>query len=235
MKIRIISTILTIILTLALLCSCTPPTPQEPVLFTLRYSAGVGGIVQGEAEQTVEQGKDATAVTAVAASGYTFEKWSDDVTTTTRQDKTVQADITVIAQFKKGVIHKTTYIIQYHSTIGGTVQGELQQTVEQGKDATAVTAVANDGYEFDRWSDGVLTATRQDTNIYSNISATAIFQETGKSEPVSKTFSLNYNFGEADNKPEQLTVVENEPLNITLPIPTREHFTFQGKSLTNFL
>ena len=52
--------------------------------------------------------------------------------------------------------------VRYIDSIGGTVSGNQVQTVEVGETSTEVTAVADEGYEFEKWSDGVATAARAD-------------------------------------------------------------------------
>lgn len=209
-----------------MLGSCITP---ELTLFTLKYTTSEGGTIQGETTQSVYQGEDGTAVVAIADNGYEFTSWSDGITTPFRKETNVQQNITVTAQFQKiEPILPTEYTVKYVSSTGGSIQGQTEQTVEQGKDAMEVTAVANEGYEFVKWSDNVTTTTRQDKAINNNITITAIFKEIEKPEPLTKTYSLNYNFGEAEDKPEQITFVENEIESITLPTLTREHFTFHG-------
>ena len=68
-----------------------------------------------------------------------------------------------------------TYKITYSAGTGGTITGKANQKVKSGKNGTAVTAQANAGYAFDQWSDGVLTATRKETNVTAKISVTAQF------------------------------------------------------------
>ena len=67
--------------------------------FTLTYTAGEGGNITGESRQTVQYGESGTAVTAVPEEGYEFVRWSDGVTTATRTDDNVTADISVTAEF----------------------------------------------------------------------------------------------------------------------------------------
>lgn len=71
-----------------------------------------------------------------------------------------------------------TYSLYYSAGIGGKLTGELSQTLKMGMNGSAVTAIADDGYEFVEWSDGVKTATRQDVNVQGNISVTAQFRMT---------------------------------------------------------
>ncbi len=68
-----------------------------------------------------------------------------------------------------------TYTLTYTSLANGTINGVTPQIVKPGGSGTQVTAVANPGYRFVSWSDGVTTAARTDTNVTSNISVTATF------------------------------------------------------------
>ncbi len=84
-----------------------PPTdpddgpPPEPVMRTVTYTVNprFGGTITGDTEQTVEDGEDATEVTAVAADFYQFERWSDDSTNAARTDTAVTEDLTFEALF----------------------------------------------------------------------------------------------------------------------------------------
>lgn len=49
--------------------------------------------------------------------------------------------------------------------------------VNSGDDLAEVTAVTYKGYEFEKWSDGVKTATRRDTNVTADIDVQAIFKK----------------------------------------------------------
>ncbi len=138
--------------------------------YTLTYTAGAGGTIEGEAVQSVLGGDSGTAVTAVPNEGYAFVRWSDGVTTATRTDTDVAGNISVTAEFAS-LCHLT-----YVAGEGGTIEGETVQSVPVGGGGTAVTAVPNEGYAFVRWSDGVTTATRTDEDVASNISVTAEFE-----------------------------------------------------------
>ena len=138
--------------------------------YTLTYTAGAGGTIEGEAVQNVLGGDSGTAVTAVPNEGYAFVRWSDGVTTATRTDTDVAGNISVTAEFAS-LCHLT-----YVAGEGGTIEGETVQSVPVGGSGTAVTAMPNEGYAFVRWSDGVTTATRTDTDVAGNISVTAEFE-----------------------------------------------------------
>ncbi|MDR3317958.1 MAG: hypothetical protein LBS99_00785 [Clostridiales bacterium] len=70
---------------------------------------------------------------------------------------------------------QATYTLTYAAQAGGAITGNLSQTVQQNGNGTIVTAVANDGYEFIGWSDGVTTTSRTDNNVTANKSVTAQF------------------------------------------------------------
>ncbi|NLF37414.1 MAG: leucine-rich repeat protein, partial [Clostridiaceae bacterium] len=70
-----------------------------------------------------------------------------------------------------------TYSLKYfeYGNGEGSILGTTLQTVEYGNSGTAVTAVANDGYYFVMWSDGLTDNPRTDTNVRENIDVIAIF------------------------------------------------------------
>lgn len=74
---------------------------QEPVAYTVAFSAGTGGRIDGNTTQTVEEGNDCAPVTAVADPGYTFSGWSGDAggTAATLTVTNVTADMNISALF----------------------------------------------------------------------------------------------------------------------------------------
>lgn len=143
----------------------------EKITYTVQYLSGEGGTISGNANQQVKYSENAEEVTAVRDEGYYFVKWSDGVTTPTRQDANVTSEIIVTAEFEK-----ITYTVQYLAGEGGTISGNANQQVKYGENAEEVTAVSNDGYKFIGWSDGVSTVTRQDSDIVSDLSVIAEFK-----------------------------------------------------------
>lgn len=137
---------------------------------TLTYAAGTNGTLTGTASQTVDYGSDGTSITANPDPHYHFVDWSDASTDNPRTDTNITGDVTVTANFAIN-----TFTLTYTAGTNGTLTGTDSQTVNYGSDGTAVTAVADPNYSFLDWSDGVLTATRTDLNITSNLSVTANF------------------------------------------------------------
>ncbi len=70
-----------------------------------------------------------------------------------------------------------TYTVRYLADKDGIIEGEAIQDVEAGADASTVRAVANSGYRFDGWSDGVTTAERTDLDINADLEVTAQFEK----------------------------------------------------------
>ncbi len=151
-------------------------TTYSPLEYTVSYLAEEGGNIEGYSQQRVTRGKDGSIVTAVADYGYAFDGWSDGVQTASRSETEVKGNIEVTATFIKVL---PEYTLTYTCTDGGSLQGELSQTVFQGLDGTKVTAIPGERYypnQFIEWSDGVKTAERIDLNVQSNLSVTAIFK-----------------------------------------------------------
>ena len=69
----------------------------------------------------------------------------------------------------------SSFTLTYTSDANGTITGASSQIVDSNSDGSIVTAVANDGYHFVNWSDGLLSAERIDTNVQADISVTASF------------------------------------------------------------
>ncbi len=65
----------------------------------MTYTSGENGAIEGVSPQIVNQGGDGGPVTAVPSEHYHFVGWSDGVTTASRTDRQVTADLAVTANF----------------------------------------------------------------------------------------------------------------------------------------
>ena len=74
-----------------------------------------------------------------------------------------------------------TYTLTYSAGTGGSLTGTASQTVDYGSDGSAVTAVADSGYQFVNWNDDSTANPRTDTNITQNLSVSAVFEATPSS------------------------------------------------------
>jgi len=118
-----------------------------------------------------------TALTAntFTKAGYIFSGWNtaaDGLGTSYANGASYNftADLTLYAQWTIN-----SYTLTYTAGAGGSIVGSSSQTVNYGANGTPVTALPAIGYQFVDWSDGVLTATRTDTNVTANVSVTANF------------------------------------------------------------
>ena len=68
-------------------------------------------------------------------------------------------------------------LVVYSDSDGGSVSGETDQMVAVGSDTEPVLAVADDGYVFVQWSDGVTEPSRSDTNVQEPLFVFAEFVE----------------------------------------------------------
>lgn len=117
-----------------------------------------------------------------------------------------------------GLLNGTTYKVEeyiethtltYIAGANGTITGSAIQTVSHGGSGTNVTAVPKKGYRFVKWSDGVTTASRTDSNVISNINVTANFAKNSSSGGSSYTpdkVTVNIKDGMSGNTVSQLEV-----------------------------
>ncbi len=87
----------------------------------------------------------------------------------------VTSDRTITAVFE---IDRFT--LTYGAGAGGTISGLNFQYVSYSHDGSSVTAVANKGYHFLKWSDGRRDNPRMDEDITADLSVTAIFSSNAK-------------------------------------------------------
>jgi hypothetical protein len=100
-----------------------------PLTYTLTYTAGANGAIEGPTPQTVEHGADGAEVTATPAEGYHFVAWSDGIVTAARADTGITADLAVTAEFAINTYTVTFDPGRYGTRTGG---GELEQTLAHG-------------------------------------------------------------------------------------------------------
>lgn len=68
-------------------------------------------------------------------------------------------------------------VVKYESSVGGSIRGEVQQSVKNGGSTSTVVAVPETGYVFTGWKDGYPYATRKDTNVVENKTIIASFEK----------------------------------------------------------
>ncbi len=141
---------------------------------TINVSPQGSGVVYLNPSGGVYTAGTQVTLTAVANSGYIFDRWSGDITGT-------QNPVTIVMNSTKTVVcnFKTqtyTLAINVSPQGAGTVNLSPAGGVYTAGTQVTLTAVANSGYIFDRWS-GDLTGTTNPATIVmdSNKSITANF------------------------------------------------------------
>ena len=127
-------------------------------IHTLVYTAGSGGTLSGDASQTITEGDDGSPVTAVPDVNYHFTGWDDGMTTATRTDTNVQADLDITALF--AIDTWTVTFADWDASVLDT------QTVNHGSDATAPADPVRSGHTFTGWDMSF-------ANVTSDLSVTA--------------------------------------------------------------
>jgi hypothetical protein len=72
--------------------------------------------------------------------------------------------------------------VTYDVEEGGYIDGESDQLILYGTNASKVTAVPDDGYVFVEWSDGLNKPYRTDLNVTAEIEVFAVFEPDGEGE-----------------------------------------------------
>lgn len=192
---------------------------EEQEIYEIRYlveDEKQGGI-EGSPRQYVRAGEDARAVEAEAKEGYKFVGWSDGVKSAWRQDKAIQGDMTVYAEFEK-----EKYEVRYTAGEGGRIEGKSEQEVAYREDGEPVTAVAEFGYMFVKWSDGNESAERQDTRIKEPLEVAAEFAR------LEKTYQYNYNYATGGDEEKEVKIHIDHMDAAEFPVPVKEHSIFGG-------
>lgn len=126
-----------------------------PSTYNVNYYAAANGSLTGDTTQVVTAGGDASAVTAVPDTNYSFTEWTGDHTSTDNPltITNVNSNIDTTANFTID-----TYAVTFHAGANGSLTGDATQTVNHGASSTAVTAVPDAGAAFVNWT-GSLTST----------------------------------------------------------------------------
>lgn len=155
---------------------------EKNITYSVIYYTSEGGYIYVPNKGTnytvsygfdVKKGNSGHTVIANPKDGYKFSKWSDGYSNARRTDNNVQGNIRVTAYF----VRDNNYVsITYIAGEGGTIMGENQQMLKINGTGTFVVAIPYIGYNFVKWSDGLETARRQEINVQSSQTFTAIFE-----------------------------------------------------------
>ena len=130
----------------------------QPISYTVTVAANPaeGGTVDGGG---VYQYGETAHLTAEANPGYTFTNWSDGYLYATR-DLQVTGNVDLTANFEQQ--EYTVNLIVRNAAYGSTTGSN---TYHYGDQVTA-QATANQGFQFDRWSDGSNTVSSDNPYIF---------------------------------------------------------------------
>jgi len=151
--------------------------PQEPETYTLSTSATEGGsVTRNRPDEPYSEGT-VVEVTAVAAEGYRFERWSGDLSgSETTKSITMNANKSVTANFAAVPQEPETYTLSTSATEGGSVTRSRPDEPYSEGTVVEVTAVAAEGYRFDHWSGDLSgSETTKSVTMTANQSVTANF------------------------------------------------------------
>lgn len=119
--------------------------------YTLTYTAGPNGAIDGVSPQTVQEGQSGTAVTAVPEEGYHFVNWSDDSTQNPRIDTNVTTNISVTANFAIN-----TYTVTYdgNGADEGSAPNDENSPYNHGSLVTVLDEgnLVKEGHTFIGWA-----------------------------------------------------------------------------------
>jgi hypothetical protein len=185
---------------------CTVTASFAINTYTLTYTAGPNGTISGTSPQTVNYGSSGSTVTAVPNTGYHFVQWSDGVTTASRTDTNVKADISVTASFAIN-----TYTVTPSAGPDGSISPSTPQTVNYNGTAS-FTISPNTGYHIASVTGcgGSLSGNTYTTGpITTDCTVTAIF--------ASNLYSFTGFFSPVDNPPTVNTATGGQ----TIPVKWR--------------
>lgn len=76
--------------------------------------------------------------------------------------------------------------LNYTAEEGGTISGDKIQFVLQDRDGTEVVAKPEEGYSFTKWSDGVTSASRTETDVTEDLNIIAEFESNNTLEIIQR-------------------------------------------------
>ena len=155
--------------------------------FDYKYTINYSGMPTEVKKYGIKDGT-VDSVTAEQISGYKFIRWSDGVTTETRQDVIndnlinynlydwTTRTIDISAVYEK--VKTLSYVIWPANS--GHIEGNATQSLYEGQSGTEVTAVAEQGYRFSHWERSSTpiseNPTRTDTMVNIDLTYYAIFE-----------------------------------------------------------
>ena len=153
----------------------------NPKTFTVAFVSGGNGTLTGTASQSVANGASASAVTAVASTGFHFVQWTGTGGFTSTDNPLTLTNVTA-DQTLTAIFAATSFTVTFASGGNGTLTGTTSQIVNSGASTSAVTAVPASGFQFVQWTGaGGFTSTDNPltlANVTADQTLTASFAAT---------------------------------------------------------
>ncbi len=144
----------------------------EPISnITVTSNQSAYGSVSGSGIFTVDS---STPLAATANTGYRFVRWSDGNTNSERTITVPSEDTTPYTAFFEPLSYQIN--VETENSVHGNVDGSGSFPYQS---TTIISATANSGYEFSRWSDGNTSASRTITIPLNGATYTATFRQVG--------------------------------------------------------
>ncbi len=122
----------------------------ETNTYTIEFSAGQNGSIQGTAIQQIPHGGDCKPVKAVPNTGFIFAGWKRDgelfSIENPLQIKNAVRDMEITAEFSA-----TKYTVHFFPGKNGTISGANPQSVNYGEDSIPVEAIPDANFAFTGW------------------------------------------------------------------------------------
>ena len=119
----------------------------------------------------------------INTSGNSVSDGGSGISTATNESD-LESDASTESSFSSNSSESERVRVSYRAEEGGYVDGETEQAVEKFGTSVLVIAVADEGYDFVGWSDGVKSASRKDYDIAADFVVTAKFAK--------RSFSVYY-------------------------------------------
>ncbi|MCH8502308.1 MAG: InlB B-repeat-containing protein, partial [Aliidiomarina sp.] len=147
-----------------------------PPVYVTYYANGASGIVP-ELGHSLSTNKSFVVGNAneLALANHNFTSWNTSQDGTGLDYEPGEAVTTGTEDIHLYAQWLAEYTLTYTAGPGGRIVGNQTQIINEGASGTEVAAIADTGYSFVDWSDGLTSPARLDTNVSADLSVTANF------------------------------------------------------------
>jgi uncharacterized repeat protein (TIGR02543 family) len=179
---------------------------------TATYTAGANGSISGVGVQTINYGDSATSVTAVAASHYHFDSWSDGLMTAARRDLNLSTSIARSASFAID-----TFTVTFNANGGSN--GSVAAINYNANALSSAPSATRSSYSLLGWSETTTGTVLTSWTVAADKTLYAIWN------PNIYTITYSPESGTVTTSSETFTVL-SKPAN--WQTPTRNSYVFDG-------